>query len=198
MTRLISLAVVLLFSVSSHSQESAKPELSMKDISAVPTEHGPGNMLGRMVEGLGFRYYWATDSLTQTDLDYRPSEEARSSFETLEHLYDLSQTISDFAHDRPSARPITSRPTEFEELRTNTLKNLTAAAEVLRGLSEEELSTMTMSFEREGKQTDYSMYNAINGPIADALTHVGQIVSFRRTTGNPRKKGVNVFLGTAK
>jgi len=35
----------------------------------------------------------------------------------------------------------------------------------------------------------------LNGPIADALTHVGQVISFRRTSGNPIPKGVNVFMG---
>ena len=39
----------------------------------------------------------------------------------------------------------------------------------------------------------------INGPLADALTHVGQITSWRRISGNPQLKGVNVFhLFTAK
>jgi hypothetical protein len=35
----------------------------------------------------------------------------------------------------------------------------------------------------------------INGPITDAIYHTGQVVSFRRTSGNPIPKGVNVFLG---
>ena len=35
----------------------------------------------------------------------------------------------------------------------------------------------------------------MNGPLLDALTHVGQILSFRRTSGNPQEAGVNVFLG---
>ena len=37
----------------------------------------------------------------------------------------------------------------------------------------------------------------INGPLADALTHVGQITSWRRISGNPQLKGVNVFIGTS-
>jgi hypothetical protein len=35
----------------------------------------------------------------------------------------------------------------------------------------------------------------INGPIADALTHIGQIVSWRRINGNPQPSGVNPFKG---
>jgi hypothetical protein len=37
-------------------------------------------------------------------------------------------------------------------------------------------------------------WHVINGPIADALTHVGQVNSFRRLAGNPTPKA-NVFLG---
>ena len=37
-------------------------------------------------------------------------------------------------------------------------------------------------------------WHIINGPIADALTHVGQINSFRRLVGNPTPKA-QVFLG---
>ncbi len=34
-----------------------------------------------------------------------------------------------------------------------------------------------------------------SGPIADALWHTGQIVSFRRSSGNPIPKGVNMLTG---
>jgi hypothetical protein len=34
----------------------------------------------------------------------------------------------------------------------------------------------------------------INGPISDALTHVGQVNSFRRLSGNPVSPA-NVFSG---
>jgi len=35
----------------------------------------------------------------------------------------------------------------------------------------------------------------INGPFSDALTHVGQVASWRRINGNPIL-GANVFFGT--
>ena len=44
----------------------------------------------------------------------------------------------------------------------------------------------------------YPFWNAINGPIADALWHCGQIVSFRRSSGNPFPKGVSVFTGKVR
>jgi hypothetical protein len=41
---------------------------------------------------------------------------------------------------------------------------------------------------------DRPLWNIINGPVSDALTHVGQINSFRRLNGNPVPRA-NVFLG---
>jgi hypothetical protein len=38
-------------------------------------------------------------------------------------------------------------------------------------------------------------WHIINGPISDALSHVGQINSFRRLAGNPTPKA-NVFTGS--
>lgn len=44
------------------------------------------------------------------------------------------------------------------------------------------------------KIRDYPFWHIINGPLADALTHVGQINSFRRLAGKPVSKA-NVFTG---
>jgi len=44
-------------------------------------------------------------------------------------------------------------------------------------------------------ETQFPFWNVINGPISDAIWHTGQVVSFRRTSGNPFPKGVNVLTG---
>ena len=46
-----------------------------------------------MVDGLGFRYFWATEGLTEKDLAYRPSEGARTTMETLEHISGLVEIL---------------------------------------------------------------------------------------------------------
>jgi len=38
-------------------------------------------------------------------------------------------------------------------------------------------------------------WNLINGPFSDIIYHTGQVVAFRRITGNPINPGVNVFVG---
>jgi hypothetical protein len=47
---------------------------------------------------------------------------------------------------------------------------------------------------RDGSVRDHPIWYLINGPLADALTHVGQINAWRRLAGNPCPK-VSVFLG---
>lgn len=58
-----------------------------------------------------------------------------------------------------------------------------------------ELEALQVIFDRGGGQTRFPLWNLINGPISDAIYHTGQVVSFRRSSGNPISKGVNVFLG---
>ena len=52
-------------------------------------------LLSRMIEGIGFRFYWATEGLRQIDLDYKPCEDGRSCYENIEHISMLTDAISD-------------------------------------------------------------------------------------------------------
>ena len=45
-----------------------------------------------------------------------------------------------------------------------------------------------------GKQ-QFDLYNLFHGPISDSLYHIGQIVAFRRASGNPIPIRVNHFMG---
>ena len=185
-------SLTLLFFVSSFAMAQALP---FSQIPEAPKQLTPSTTLLRMVQGLGFRYYWATEGLRKEDLDYRPSQEASSSLETLQHLYSLSKTIAEAVQNIPSKRPDTKAPVTLEFLRAETLTNLELAAQVLSQADQEGLERMKIVFDREGKQSAFPLWNLINGPISDALYHTGQVVSFRRTSGNPIAKGVNVFLG---
>lgn len=49
-----------------------------------------------------------------------------------------------------------------------------------------------------GKRSEFPFWNMLNGPIADALWHVGQVVSFRRSSGNPFNSKVSVFSGKVR
>lgn len=188
----LAYSLTLLFFVSSFAMAQALP---FSQIPEVPKQLTPSATILRMVQGLGFRYYWATEGLRKEDLDYRPSREASSSLETLQHLYGLSKTIAEAVQNIPSKRPDAKAPVTLESLRAETLTYLEQAAQVLSQADQESLERMKIVFDREGKQSAFPLWNLINGPISDALYHTGQVVSFRRTSGNPIAKGVNVFLG---
>ena len=163
-----------------------------------PATYDPGNVAARMIDGLGYRYYWATKDLRSEDLAYQPSADAQDVTKTLHHLYGLSLTIMNGAKNAPNVRPMDFPDHTFEQRRKATLENLKIASDLLKGASAKDLETKKVIFQRATKTSEFPFWNLINGPIADAIYHVGQIVSFRRTTGNPVQSGVNVFMGKTK
>ncbi len=171
-----------------------KPNMSLsqnyfQDITEIPKELTGENLLKRMIDGLGFRYYWATDSLQEKDLNFRPSPDARNCKETLAHLYSLSFMIKTSVDGEVFERDKLLPNLSYPELRKLTLENLQIASEKLTNQS---IENIEITFSNGIK---IPVWNLINGPISDAIYHTGQIVSFRRTTGNPINKNVNVLLG---
>ena len=170
-------------------------ELPFSTIPKPPQDYTAVNSINRVIQGLGFRFYWATEGLRKIDLSYRPSKDAKNTLETLQHIYTLSSTVLNAVNNKASLRPPPKTLKNLKELRRATLNNLKQAADLFQKYSDPQLNNLNIIFEREGKQYKFPIWNLLNGPIADALYHTGQIVSFRRTSGNPIAKGVNVFLG---
>lgn len=154
-------------------------------------EFTAGTVAARMVDALGFRYYWATEGLTEKDLAYRANEEGRSTQETVDHIYDLSKIIVNStlkkANDRSKEADMS-----FADKRKQTLMNLKTAADILR--KSDDISQYKIIF----GENKIPFWNQVNGPIADAIWHCGQIVIYRRTTGNPINPKVNHFSGKVR
>ena len=167
-----------------------------KDISEYPTEINNGNIISRMINGLGYRYYWATEKLKKNDLIYRPSKDAYSTKETMVHIFTLSKTVYNTTLSKINERPDIDIPGDYESIRNETLQFLEKASKNFSNLNSEELDQMKIKFIRGGTIKSFPIWNLLNGPIADAIYHTGQIVSFRRTTGNPIDSSVNVFIGS--
>lgn len=194
MYRLLILIVCLLSTTNMNAQDD-KPTLPYHEILPQPDDYSSGNVIARMVDGLGYRYYWATEGLRVLDLAYRPTPEASNTIETLQHLYGLSQTIVNTALNQPNMRPTDFTGMDYGFLRKGTLENLQMASEHFRGKSTADLAKLNLSFQRGETVSDFPVWNLLNGPLADAIYHTGQIVSFRRTSGNPVNGNVNVFMG---
>lgn len=174
---------------------NSQNKLPYYEIPEPAKEFTAGSVASRMIDGLGFRYYWATEGLTEENLKYKPSEEARNIFDTLDHILILSimtlSTVEGTEMKFPKEDSLT-----FAEMRKLTLENFKKSSDILKTATD--LSKFVMKIKRRSGTVEYPFWNNINGPIADAIWHVGQVVSFRRSAGNPFPKGVSVLTGKVR
>jgi uncharacterized damage-inducible protein DinB len=185
--------IVLLLLLTSYGW-AQQTELPYRQIPDYPVRYSATSVTARMIDGLGFRYYWATDGLRAEDLSYSPNGDARTTLETLIHIYELSTIILNSVEQKPSTSEKTPS-LSFADLRQKTLENLKATSDKLMSSKDEDLTTYNMVFIRETGTREFPFWNEINGPIADALWHTGQVVSLRRSSGNPFNSKVNVLIG---
>lgn len=170
------------------------PEDYYYEIPEYPENYSAGTVAARIVDGLGFRYYWATEGLRAEDLSYRPSDEARNLEETMDHIVVLAAIMKDATGKKDFERVETEGLT-YEEKREMTLEFIKEASENLKSASDEDINDFDMVFSPENQ---LPFWNLLNGPIADAINHLGQIVTFRRTAGNPINQNISVMRGKLK
>ena len=170
-------------------------ELPYASIGDYPASYSQFTVMARMIDGLGYRYYWATESLRPEDLAYKPSADGRTTTETLEHIYGLVITVGNTIAAQPNIRPSTMPEMTFEEQRAATLRQLKQASNLLLKMNKQSLADLPIVFQRGDQKAEYPFWNLINGPLADAIYHVGQLVAFRRASGNPMNPKVNMFAG---
>jgi len=172
-------------------------ELPYREIPGHPESYTAETVAARMIDGLGFRYYWATEGLRPEDLAFRPGDDARTTGETLDHIHDLSIMVVHAILKKPNVRGSEKAALSFEEKRKATLDNLKTASDLLTS-GDLLLEDCKIVFQNGEETTEFPFWNAINGPIADALWHCGQVVSFRRSSGNPFNPKVSVFSGKVR
>jgi hypothetical protein len=192
MKKLCIIYFVLLSSVGSFAQE-----LPYRQIPEYPASYNEGTVAARVVDGLGFRYYWATEGLRPEDLKFKPSDDARTTDETLDHILGLTNVlinaVTHKVNDGSGGGELT-----FEEKRKNTLANIEAASEILKKSSARDLEGFVMIFKGTNGTSEFPFWNLLNGPIDDALWHVGQVLTSRRSSGNPFNSNVSVLQGKVR
>jgi hypothetical protein len=177
--------IIMFASLTAMAQRDSLPYAAFPP---APDHYSAGTVASRLLDGLGFRYYWATEGLRPIDLTFKPSPEARTSQETLEHIYSLStMIISIFGVNQIPAGEYKT----FAELRKATLENFKKASTIIAGYNDSDMENLKVAF----GDKKLPFWNMINGPISDCLWHIGQVVTFRRSTGNPFSNKVEVFLG---
>ena len=172
--------------------------LPYHQIPEAPETYTAATVAARTIDGLGYRFYWASEGLTEKDLAYDPGNENRSPEQMMDHFVGLSNTILNGIKKLPNIRPAEKKEMTFEEKRILTLENLKAASDLLRATPNMDLSECKIIFQRGEKKSEFPFWNMLNGPIADAIYHTGQLVSYRRSAGNPMNPNVSVFSGKTK
>ena len=183
---------LLIYVFSLNVSSSAQSKLPYKEIPSYPENYSQSTVISRMIDGLGYRYYWATENLRALDLDFKPDTLARSTFETMEHIYGLSFMILNASKNQVNHRRDPVQMTA-KDLRLATLYNLKSASAAMALV--ENLEELNILFEGSTGRKALPFWHVLNGPLADAIYHTGQMVSFRRTSGNPMNPKVNVFMG---
>ncbi|MFT4737100.1 MAG: putative damage-inducible protein DinB [Cyclobacteriaceae bacterium] len=182
----------LLIAFSFHTMEAQTQDF-FRQIPEAPTEYTAASVVTRMVDGLGYRYYWATEQLAAADLEYQTSSDGRTIRETLDHVYSLSEMIRSTATGEVFNRKTGAADLDWQALRAKTLENFKRSH--FQFIEASDLASLQIDF---GSGSTLPLWNAINGPIEDAVWHTGQVVMMRRAAGNPMPAGVNVLMGKTK
>ena len=180
--------VLFLLFINLEMMSQEKDAIPYYEIPENYTTYTAGTVAARTVDGLGFRFRWATEGLRTEDLGYKISEEGRTIDETLNHLMDLSYVILNFVIETPKWAD-KSVVLSIEEKQLIILQNLQKTSVILQKADDLNVFTLKMG------KTDYPFWNNINGPIEDAVWHSGQIAVMRRAAGNPMRSGVSFMSG---
>lgn len=178
--------------------QTSEASLPYRELPKPPEHYNSGTVAARMLDGLGFRFYWATEGLRESDLAFKPGEDARTSLETIEHIFGMSYIILNVAEKKATHFPQPDENLSFAQIRETTLRNIQKASAIIAKADLDDLAQHPMIFESNSGSAEYPFWNLVNGPISDCLWHVGQVVTFRRSSGNPFNSKVSVLSGQVR
>ena len=99
-----------------HAQDTVLPYYELPE---APGAYTTGTVAARIVDGLGFRYYWAAEGLRDEDLAWSHGDEARSSMSTIRHIYGLTAPLVNATRRQPTVGGAPT-PDTFQALRKAT------------------------------------------------------------------------------
>ena len=167
------------------------PDATPFDTLAAPQDPTHGlEALARLLEGLGFRLRWACEGLTEEDCAETPIPGTWSIGEQIAHVVVLvrfgRRALEEGQAPWEGEDPAYNHPLGY----MHALEEISQTIGLLRKYPER-LSTATLS---AGPEHLFPAAYLVNGPWADALTHVGQIIVLRKAIGKPAP-AVQPFLG---
>jgi len=145
-----------------------------KNFPEEPADLSASNAIARLIDGLGFRLYWAINELTEEDCEYRVCEGANSIHDILWHILGLVNWVYMNVYGEQMKRP--------ESIIDQGVETLIALEKLRKSfieMSDKDLEKL--------KLDNRSFWAYLNMPLADAVSHVGQVSILRRAAGNPNK-----------
>ena len=138
------------------------PETSYASIPEPPAEYTAPTVLSRFIDGLGFRYHWATHGLSGEVLQYRPEPSCRSIAETLEHIHNIVDMVQHSLRRERYSLPEPAIPADLD-VRTATLQKIAAVSDALRALEPAEVQHLSTQFRVGDDDLDFPFWYTING-----------------------------------
>jgi len=121
------------------------------------------SMIIRMLDGLGYRFRYATEALTREDYQFSPGQGCKTIGEIVEHIWGLVNWVCQSIFAEKAARP-----KDIESQRIHILELITKLRTYFESIDDSELTHI--------KILKLPFWHIINGPLSDALTHTGQIL----------------------
>ena len=144
-----------------------------RSVDHYPDRNDACGIVMRLIDGLGYRLYWATEELRDCDYAYSAGEGTKTIGELIKHIWELVNWIHlNVCHQSTE----NSCPGNVQGQRDNIFELLYQIRNSLSTMDQKDLFQVAI----EGKP----FWHIINGPLSDALSHTGQIASFRRLNGN--------------
>src|SRR5690242_10632983 len=94
--------ILLTIMTASTSLMAQDKTLPYYEIPQQPENFTAGGVASRMIDGLGFRFYWATEGLRPEDLAWKPGNESRTTEETITHIYEMTNLILNSTTNTPN------------------------------------------------------------------------------------------------
>jgi hypothetical protein len=125
-------------------------------------------------------------------MQFSPGDDTRTIAETIDHIYAMTNLIYMTVYQRePDKKEVNS----IEQKREMALLNIEMISKKLKSSTDSDMDSYTIEF---ANKKVYPFWYMLNGPIADCIWHCGQIVSFRRSSGNPFNPDVSLLNGKKK
>lgn len=160
-----------------------------RSLPKAPESVSSGAVIARLLDGIGFRYHWATEGLTDPDMAFRPAPDSMTLGEVVRHIHGLLRWVALGAGMAAEEGPMAFA--EGTAVRANTLLLARELSTRFSRMADADLQAFAI---RTSRGDSFPVWNLLNGPLADSLTHIGQVVSWRRILGKPVPQA-DVFRG---